>query len=81
MKQDVRSVNLDKFLLGMLPPPFWGHAGHSSFNNFQQRLLYSLSRNISGNRRVVAFAGDFVDLIDIDNPFLTLLDIIVGILQ
>ena len=80
-KQDVGSVYLDKFLLGMLPAAFGRNRSHRAFNNFQQRLLDALSGNIPGNGRTVAFAGDFIDFVNIHNPAAGLFDIIVRNLQ
>jgi hypothetical protein len=35
----------------------------------------------AGDRGVVALAGDLVDLVDVDDPALTLLDVVVGVLK
>ena len=53
----------------------------SPFNYLEQRLLDPLTRHIPCNRRAVGFPGYLVYLIYINNPFLALIYIIIGILQ
>ena len=38
-------------------------------------------RHVAGDRRVVALAGDLVDLVDVDDAALRLLDVVVGVLE
>ena len=48
----------------MLPPSLWRNIRHGSFEQLQQRLLHAFSRDIPRDRRVIRFAGDFVDFVD-----------------
>jgi hypothetical protein len=41
----------------------------------------ALARHVARDRRVVGFAADLVDLVDIDDAALRPLDIVVGVLQ
>src|SRR5262249_48751500 len=80
-KQDIGGVNLEEFLLRMLAAALWRHARNGSFHDFKQRLLYALARHVTRNRRIVGFARDLVDLVDVDDTTLRALDIVVGRLQ
>src|SRR5205085_8087654 len=46
-----------------------------------QRLLHAFTRDVAGDRRVVALARDLVDLVDVDDAALRLLDIVDALLQ
>ena len=59
----------------MLASALWRNRGHRSFKNFEQRLLHTFTRNIAGDRWVLTFSRDFIDLIYVDDPRLGLLDI------
>ena len=54
---------------------------HGPLHDLQKRLLDALSRNVAGDRRVVRFAADFIDFVDIDDAALRSLDVIVGGLE
>ena len=45
---------------------------------FSKASLHALTRNVAGDRRVLALARDLVDLVDVDDPGLGALDIVVG---
>ena len=51
----------------MLATALRGNACDSSLENLQHRLLDALAGYVSRNRSVVGFAGNLVDLIDIDD--------------
>ncbi len=80
-EQDVGRVDLQEFLLRMLAPALRRHGGDGAFHDLQQRLLHAFARDVAGDRRIVGFARDLVDLVDIDDAALRALDIIVGGLQ
>jgi hypothetical protein len=65
----------------MLAAALRGNARHRPFHDLQQRLLYALARHVPGDRGVVGFAADLVDLVDIDDAALGPLDVVVGGLQ
>ena len=62
-------------------PPWGGDVGHGALQQFQQRLLDALPGDIAGDRRVLALAGDLVDLVDVDDSALGLVDVQVSLLQ
>ena len=74
-------IQLDELLVGMLTPALGGHIGYGTLQNLQQSLLYTLAGNITGDRCVFTLAGDFIDLIHIDNAPLRQLHIEVRRLQ
>ena len=74
-KEDIRRIDLNKLLLRVFSASFWRDARDRPFNNLEQRLLDTLTGNISRNRRIISFSGNLIDLIDIDNSLLTFLDI------
>ena len=80
-KQDIRCVDLQEFLLRMFTATLWWNRCNCPFHNFQQRLLYPLARNVTGNRWVIGLARDLIDLINIDDTTLRAFDIIFRCLQ
>ena len=61
----------------MFSPPLGRHAGHRSFNNLKERLLYAFPRHVSCDRRILGLLRDFIDLIDVNDPTLRALYIAV----
>ena len=80
-EQHVCRVDLDELLMGMLASTLRWHRGLSALKNLQQRLLHTFTRNISGDRRILAFASNLVDLVDVDDARLCTLRIKVCGLQ
>ena len=66
---------------GCLRPPCGGTEAVVPSISFKQRLLDALARHVAGDRGIVRLAADLVDLVDVDDPALGLLDIIVGRLE
>ena len=64
--------------MGVLAPALRRHARGRPLQDLQQRLLDALARHVARDRRVVGLAGDLVDLVDVDDPRLGLLDVVVG---
>ncbi len=77
-EEDVRGVDLDELLVRVLAPTLRRHRGGGALQDLQQRLLHALAGHVTGDRRVLALAGDLVDLVDVDDPGLGLLDVVVG---
>ena len=77
-EQDVRGVDLDELLVRVLAPALRRHRRRGALEDLEQRLLHALARDVAGDRRVLALAGDLVDLVDVDDPGLGLLDVVVG---
>ena len=66
-EQDVGGVDLDELLVGVLAPALGRDRGGGPFQDLEQRLLHALARHVPGDRRVLALAGDLVDLVDVDD--------------
>src|SRR5690606_30310099 len=80
-EQHVGGIDLDEFLVRMLAPALRRHAGLGAFQDLQQRLLHALTGDVTGDRGVLALAGDLVDLVDVDDARLGALDVVVGRLE
>src|SRR5262249_53579242 len=65
----------------MLASALRRHRRDGAFHDLEQGLLYALARHVTGDRGVVGLAADLVDLVDIDDPALGALDVVVGGLQ
>ena len=61
----------------MLSAAFRGDTRAGTLKDFQERLLHTLTRNVPGNRGVVPFAGDLIDLVNVDNTLLGLFNVVV----
>src|SRR6516165_4499674 len=80
-EQDVGGVDLQEFLLRMLASALRRHRRDGAFHDLEQRLLHALARDVAGDRGIVGLAADLVDLVDIDDPALGTLDIVISRLQ
>ena len=77
-EQHVRRVDLDELLVRVLATALRRHRGRRALEDLQQRLLDALARDVAGDRRVLGLAGDLVDLVDVDDPGLGALHVVVG---
>ena len=77
-EQHVGGVDLDEFLMRMLAAALRGHRRLRALQDLQQRLLHALTGDVAGDRRVLALAGDLVDLVDVDDAGFGALDVVVG---
>ena len=69
-EQDVRRVDLEHFLVGMLAAALRRNAGNGPFEDLQQGLLDAFTGNVTSNGRVFRFAGNLIDFVDVDDaPF------------
>src|SRR5665213_3817381 len=66
-EEDVAGINFDVFLMGVFSPALGRHVHFSSFDDFQQGLLHTFSRNIPRNTGVFGLAADLIDLVDVNN--------------
>ena len=80
-EQDVRRVDLDELLVRVLASTLRRHRGGRPLEDLQQRLLHTLARHVTRDRRVLGLARDLVDLVDVDDPGLGLLHVVVGSLD
>ncbi|CAB4869296.1 unannotated protein [freshwater metagenome] len=77
-EQHVGGVDLEEFLVRVLAPALRGDRGNRSLEDLEEGLLHTLTGNVSRDRRVFALTGDLVDLVNVDDPGLGLLDVVVG---
>jgi hypothetical protein len=77
-EQHVGGVDLDELLVRVLAPALGRHRRLGAFEDLQQRLLDALAGHVARDRRVLALAGDLVDLVDVDDAGLGTLDVEVG---
>src|SRR4051812_2928498 len=77
-EQDVRRVDRQELLVRVLAATLRRNGGGRALEDLQQGLLHALAGHIARDRRVVGLAGDLVDLVDVDDPRLGLLDVVVG---
>ena len=80
-EQDVRRVDLDVLLLGMLAAALRRHVGRRAFEHLQQGLLHAFAGDVAGDRDVLAGLADLVDLVDVEDAALGRLDVEVGGVQ
>ena len=71
-------VDRQELLVRVLAPALRRHRGGGALEDLQQRLLHALAGDVARDRRVVGLARDLVDLVDVDDPGLGLLDVVVG---
>ncbi len=64
--------------MGVLAAALRRHGRNGAFEDLQQRLLHTLAADVTGDRRVLALAGNLVDLVDVDDASLGLLDVEIG---
>ncbi len=67
--------------MGVFASTLGRHIGDGAFQNLEQRLLHTLAGNIAGDRGVLVFFGDLIDLVDIDDALLGFLHVAIGGLQ
>src|SRR5579883_134509 len=80
-EEDIAGIDLQELLLRVLAPALGRHRGDGPLDELQQGLLHALPGDIPGNRRIVGFARDLVDLVDVDDTGLRLLDVVVALLE
>src|SRR5687767_2493307 len=77
-EEDVRRVDLDEFLMGVLASALRRNVGDRALDDLQQRLLDTLAADVAGDGGVVALAADLVDLVDVDDAALGLFLVVAG---
>ena len=80
-EQDVRGVDRNELLVRVLASALRRDVGDRALEDLEQRLLHALAGDVAGDRRVLALAGDLVDLVDVDDAALALLDVVARGLQ
>ncbi len=77
-EEDIRRIDLQEFLLRMLASALRRNGCNRAFHDFQKGLLHAFPAHIARDGRVVGFAADLVDFVDIDDAALRTLNIVVG---
>ena len=80
-EQNLFGVHLNHFLLRVFAPAARRYTRDGAFQNLEQCLLHTLTGDIAGNRRILGFAGDFINLVNIDDASLCAGDIPICRLQ
>ena len=80
-KEDVLRVHRNHLLVRMFASSLRRHVHHGTFKQFQQSLLHPLTAHVARNRRIVAFTGNLVNLINEYDAALRFRHIIVSHLQ
>ena len=80
-EEDIFRINLNHLLLRMLASTLRWHTCNCSLDNLKKGLLHPFTRNITCDRNVLAFLGNLVNFIHIDNPTLCALNVKVSSLQ
>ena len=65
----------------MLAAALWGYAHFGPFEQLQERLLNAFAAHITRDGRVVAFARDFVHLVDENDAAFGLLNVVIRRLE
>ena len=65
----------------MLASTLGRNTRHRAFHKFQQRLLNPLAAHIARDARIFRFPRHLIDFVDIDNPALCLVNVVIGRLQ
>src|SRR6185437_15013492 len=66
-KENVGCIHRGEFLVRVLASALGRNIGDGSFENLQQCLLHTFTRNIAGNGWVLVLAADLVDFVDVDD--------------
>ena len=80
-EEDVRRIDLNKLLLRVLASALRRDVCDRALKQLEQCLLHALARDVARDGRVLALAGDLVDLVDINNAALRTLDVKIRRLQ
>src|SRR4029077_4590203 len=80
-EKNLFGVDLYVFLVRMLAPALRRNITRAAFQNFQQSLLHAFAGDIACDAHVVSLASDLVDLVYVNNPDLSALHIVIGILK
>src|SRR5579875_262404 len=80
-EQNIGGVDLDEFLVRVLPSTLRGNRCRRSFEDLEERLLDTLARNVTGDGGVLALPSDLVNLVDIDDPGLRAFHVVISCLN
>ena len=76
-KEDVGRIDLNALFLRMFASALRRDVGYGAFEELQQRLLNAFPTDVACNRRILAFSGNFIDFIDVDDTVLRALNVVI----
>ena len=74
-EQDIGGINVNKLLLRVLTASCWRNTSNRTLKNLQKCLLNAFTGDITSNREVLGLASNLINLIDVDNTYLSALNI------
>ncbi len=77
-EQDIGGVHLQELLLRVLAAALRRNARDRALHDLEQRLLHPFAGDVAGDRGIVGFAGNLIDLVDVDDAALRAFDVVVG---
>ena len=77
-EQDIGGINVNKLLLRMLTASCWRNTSNRTLKNLQECLLNTFTRDVTSNREVLGLTSNLINLIDVDNAYLSTLNIAVS---
>ncbi len=80
-KKNILSIYWNHFLIWMFSTALWGNKYNSTFKQFKEALLYTFTRNVSCNRRIISFTCNFIYFINKYNSPFSFLNIIISCLK
>ena len=80
-EENLLGVYLDVFLVRVFPAALRRNVARAAFEDLEQRLLHAFARNVPCDADVVSLAANLVDLVDVNDPNLGALDVVVSILK
>ena len=80
-EENVARIELDALLVGVLAAALGRDGCHGALEYLEEGLLDAFAGHVAREGRVLAFAGDLVDLVDVDDAALSFLDVVVGRLE
>ena len=66
---------MNKLLLRMLTSTCWRNTCNGTLKNLQKCLLNAFTRDVTSNREVLGLASNLINLIDVDNTYLSAVNI------
>lgn len=80
-KEDIGGIYLDELLVRVLPPSLGRNITNRTFKYLQERLLYTFPGDITGNGDIVSTASYLIDLVNINNTYLGILNLVISRLK
>src|SRR6185312_799353 len=69
-EQDVLGIDLNEILVRMFAPTLRWNVRDSALDDLEELLLHTFARDIAGNRRIIGFARDLINFVNVDDATL-----------